>query len=80
MTIEGFMAFENEKPVQMELSDDINGSYVNPFFDDAQEAEETALSYQILHGSQTTIEIRAVTMTIGDVVQTVKYDKNETTE
>ena len=81
VTLVGFMAFENGKPVAMELSDEIVcGDVVitNPFpvFASSDDARDTVLASQTRYGSRTTFEIREVTLAIGKVACVAEYDED----
>lgn len=80
MKIEGFAAFEDGQPVEMELSDEIVGGIILtdplPVFKDADDAESAVMSNQSRYGSVATFEIRKVIIEVGDIVNTVTYDEN----
>ncbi len=65
-SIDGFMVFENGKPVGNTFT----------VFGSAEDAAEAVMSSQSQYGSKVTIEVRAVTLVVGDVVRTELEEAN----
>lgn len=82
--MKGFVVCVAGLPVAMELSDEIVGGLTVtdpvPVFEDADDAKAAALANQCRYGSDATLQIRQVELTIGAIELEVEYNEDEPDE